>query len=240
MKSNPDVICLACSKAGEYTAALWLLDHRIVVKASFRAHGHGEFDLAARVPGGEWVDVVEGLNCDFGRECDHIVQGLVQGDQSGQSLLLEIAKVYGVEISNGDQALEFQNWLMDVLFAPIYEGVVAAPSEGIRQFVDGWRRDGVSEEDIKKWVDGAARSEAVMNGPDFIRVPHIHGLKYNCLHEAALGEFVVDFIYGLCDSGDAVLAAALSNGVNYLMPGVLLGLRNVIDRALGDCVKSSE
>ncbi len=153
---------LALYKAGENTAALWLFKKKILVDVNFRAHGHGEMNLVAKVIGGKWVDLVSGMNCDFGRACDRAVQKMMQTPT--KPLLVELAEEFKVELKDEDVALDFQNGFSQYLLDVHYEGVVADVSK-----VSEWIRKSLDIYPTQEMRDGVIISSIVMEGPDYFR-----------------------------------------------------------------------
>jgi len=195
--------CLALYKAGENTAALWLFREGvrfglggILVKANFRAHGHGEVYVSAREVGGKkWVELTGGMNCDFGRLCDQVAQKLVRTPT--KPLLVELAGEFGLVLKDEDAGLEFQNGLYEYLLAPHYEGV--KPDIGL---VPECARKGLELVPVEA-RDGFIVSSIVMYAPDSFRILVLEpsddeGCELNGVVRGALKGFVGEF---LADAG---------------------------------------
>jgi hypothetical protein len=116
-RQNPQRI--ARYVAGENTAALWGIGD-LIVAANFRAHGHGEMDIWGWLPDvDEAEEVTGGLNMDFGREVDRIVQKLTNNQTPKARLFGELAKALKKPIGTEDEQIEFVNWLGNMLLDPV-------------------------------------------------------------------------------------------------------------------------
>lgn len=102
---------------GEYIESLWVFANEFLVRASFRAHGHGESYLdIAHISGkdaGKWVSVMDDIPIDFGRQVDKMVRNqLFEGMPPIFSELVDAMKVEITEEMKADNGLP----IVDSLF----------------------------------------------------------------------------------------------------------------------------
>lgn len=134
---------------GEYIEALWIANNEFLVKASFRAHGHGESYLdICRVRGegaGEWVNLMDDMPVDFGRQCDKVVRdrlfpGLSPIASDFLSKILASLKIE-VDLKTNDAALV----VMDAMLGKALEGLsIDANALSIESTI--WDNEGSEQE----------------------------------------------------------------------------------------------
>jgi hypothetical protein len=208
-------ICIAHYKAGENTATLWRIgEEPIYLYANFRAHGHGELDIMAKRAGGEWEDICEGMNANFGRGVDRLVQKL--GQKPAQPILFDIAKAFEVEVKDEDAASDFRNDLGDILFQPIYEGVSTIPSERLKKMVEGMK---CTQEQKEYWLKSAVVGDNVMCGPDYVKILEARETPEE---NGVLGWFLAEFGRdALCYGNDNAMKEMALSCIRRLGPVIL-------------------